>query len=350
MQNNQNNYFNGTYYQPPNSNQYQTNYVNQDLTRLKRKNEIKELITSGFVIGTMIVVYLLVQSFAVILLEPLGLEEIYNSSSLFQNCFSIIFVHLLSVTMPFGLIALILKKQYVTPVIPAKKVGLKKSLLWIAAGMFCCTLANYITSVVITIFNSFGYELTQGESLDVDSPLACLALVFSTAIVPAVCEEFAMRCCTLGALRKYGKGFAVFAVSVVFGLLHGNIIQFVFAFFVGLVLGYVTVRTDNVVIAMCIHGLNNGISVFNNILEYAFNDTVSKNITALIYYGWAIIGIICLVVLAVKNELLIPKQDRTPKQPHSLSFITKLLCLLPGFFIPFVLLIYMSVLTITPRS
>lgn len=68
-----------------------------------------------------------------------------------------------------------------------------------------------------------------------------IALI-GTAIVPAICEEFAMRCCCVQLLRKYGNGFAVLSISIVFGLLHGNVIQFVFAFLVGLILGYITVK------------------------------------------------------------------------------------------------------------
>jgi hypothetical protein len=213
-----------------------------------------------------------------------------------------------------------------------------------------CLIANYVTSFVTAIFNAFGYELTQSESLGIDSPLACIALVFSTAIVPAVCEEFAMRCCTLGALRKYGKGFSVFAVSVVFGLLHGNVIQFVFAFLVGLVLGYVTVRTDNVIIAMFIHGFNNGLSVLRSILEYTISDDFATKVITAIFLMWLILSILSLIYLTVKKELLPPKTQKAPKEPYALSFGTKLLCLLPGFFVPFVLLIYLTSTSIVPVS
>jgi membrane protease YdiL (CAAX protease family) len=211
-------------------------------------------------------------------------------------------------------------------------------------------IANYVTSFIVALFKVFGYELTQSSSLDVDSPLTCIALIFSTAIVPAVCEEFAMRCCTLGALRKYGKGFSVFAVSIVFGLLHGNVIQFVFAFLVGLILAYITVRTDNVIIAMFVHGFNNGMSVLQDILGYAINENFAQNVASVVFVLWEILGILALIYLLVKKELLPPKTPKAPKDPYALSFGTKLLCLLPGFFVPFVLLIYLSATTIVSTS
>lgn len=345
--NQQNTNFNGSYYQPPTGQPYQTEFKNR-AAYLKRKKDINELIAAGFIIGGVIVIYLIMQVIAVSVLSAMGLNDVYNNSSLFQNCFNIVAVHLLALTFPFGIMALILKKNFSGPVIPCEKIGFLKGFMWVSAGMGCCLLANIITSYVIALFNAFGYELTQNEMLDIDSPLACIALVFSTAVVPGVCEEFAMRCCTLGVLKKYGKGFAVFAVSIVFGLIHCNIIQFVFAFLVGLALGYITVKTNNVVPAMLIHGFNNGLSVIKDISEYLINEKFAENAVTVIYIMWIVLAVIGFVYLIIKKELLPAKKEKKAREPYALSFGTKLLCLLPGFFIPFLILIYMSVTTIKP--
>lgn len=342
--------FNGSYYQPPAGQPYQTETDKYGTAYLKRKKEINELIGTGFIIGAVIVIFLIIQVIAVTLLSVMGLYDVYSSSSLFQNCFNIVGLHLLALTIPFGIMALILKKRFTGPVIPCEKIGFLKGFMWVSVGMGCCLLANIVTSYVIALFKVFGYELTQNEMLSVDSPLACIALVFSTAIVPGVCEEFALRCCTLGVLKKYGKGFAVFAVSIVFGLIHGNIIQFVFAFLVGLVLGYITVKTNNVVPAMFVHGFNNGLSVVNDIFEYSISGDFAESAITVIYIVWVVLAIIGLIYLILKKELLPLKKEKEPRQPYALSFGTKLLCLLPGLFIPFMILIYLSVKTIVPIS
>lgn len=352
--NNQNYYnqqkpnFSGSYYQPPVGQPYQPVFNAQSAAYLRRKRDINELISAGFIIGAVIVIYLIMQIIAVTVLSVMGLNDIYSSSSLFQNCFNIVAVHLFSLTIPFGIMALILKKRFTGPIIPSEKIGFVKGFMWVSVGMGCCLLANIVTNYVIALFKVFGYELTQSELLNVDSPIACIALVFSTAIVPGVCEEFAMRCCTLGVLKKYGKGFAVFAVSVVFGLIHGNIIQFIFAFLVGLALGYITVKTNNIVPAMFVHGLNNGLSVISDIFEYAISKDFADNAITVIYIAWIVLSVIGLIYLIFKKELLPAKKGKKPGEPYALSFGTKLLCLLPGFFVPFLILIYMSVKTIVP--
>jgi hypothetical protein len=213
--------------------------------------------------------------------------------------------------------------------------------------MLCCVAANFITNGVIELFKLFGYKLTQPEYNDPSSIIECIALVFSTAIAPAVCEEFAMRCCTMGALRKYGKGFAVFAVSIVFGLIHQNVIQFVFAFLLGLVFGYITVVTDSVIPAMFIHGLNNGISVVYDILKYASGKNIAEFVVPFFYLVWAALGVYGMIYLIVKKELRI-KSPKKIKEPYALAFWEKLLCLLPGFVLPIGILIYSTTQTIVP--
>lgn len=357
MQNNQNNPNNQSnfyqnnyqYYQPPVFTPPNAEYLQKmAYYKSKRKKEINSLILTGIAIGVTIIVQLLMQVIASGSIMALGLYDVYLSSSLFQNCFNVIAVHILSLALPFGIMAMILKKNFNgEPVVPTEKIGFLKGTMWVGFGLLCCVGANYITNFVILIAKQMGYELTQSELAKPDSIIACVALVVSTAVIPGIIEEFALRCCTLGVLKKYGKGFAVFAVSIVFGLIHGNIIQFIFAFLVGLILGYITIRTNNVIPAMIVHGLNNGVSVINDIVTYVSNEKTAENVAVGVYIAFMVLGAIGLIYLLVKKELLPQKAAPKPKEPYALSFGTKLLCLLPGFFIPFLILIYMTSKTIT---
>lgn len=57
-----------------------------------------------------------------------------------------------------------------------------------------------------------------------------------------VAEELVYRDFVLRSLERYGKMFAILISSVMFGAMHANLAQGVFAFFVGLVLAYVAVE------------------------------------------------------------------------------------------------------------
>lgn len=322
--------------------QYQQFMQSQMRENMLKRRERNELIRDGAVIGGTILAYLVIEVIVVSMINILGLKSVYDNSPTFQNFFNVIAVHFFSMTIPFSIMAIILKKRFTGPLVPTKKIGAASMCAWVAFGMGGCMAANIITNFIINLFDTAGYKLTQPELTKPDSIIALISVVISTSVIPGIIEEYAMRCCTLGALKKYGKGFAVFAVSIVFGLIHANLIQFIFAFLVGLVLGYITVVTDNVIPAMLIHAFNNGISVVEDFITYFSGSSAASKAEPYIIGAWFVVSIIGLVYLIVKRKLLPKKNNKATTPPSRLSFGAKLACLVPGFLIPFMILIVIT--------
>lgn len=339
MQNNFNpQQFGGAYYIPPiNTNNEHNNH---------RKNEARELITTGLVLGGALFFFLINQVIAVGILQLTDYYTLFQNNVVFQHAFNILAVHFLSLLLPFGIACLILRKRYIAPVIPTQKVKKSTMVYWVFLGLGICFSGNFVVSFLVQIMNKIGYDLDLPNLLEPKSTVEYLIMIFSTAIVPAIFEELAMRCFSLGALRKYGNGFAVFAVSIIFGLVHGNVIQFVFAFIVGLVLGYITIKTNNITIAIFIHMLNNGISVFQTIMKSETNEKITATATSILVVIIFALACISLVML-IKNKELLPKKNEIKASKSSLNFGEKFVCLIPGLIIPFISLIAISATTIT---
>lgn len=303
--------------------------------QVKAKQERKEIRKLGSIMGVALTVYIAFQFLSVSLLEMLDLMDIYENSVLFQDSFTIIAVELVALCIPFGIMALVNRKKYVTPIVPSKKIKMSSLLLWVGFGMLCCIGADYIVGILNVISESTGFSLEQPEMLDPDSWFACALSVLATAVIPPICEEFAMRCCGVGLLRKYGKGFAVTAVAMIFGLVHGNIIQFVFASLIGIILGYVTVKTDSILPAIFIHAFNNGMSVFVDVVNFALGKDVDENVTAVLFIFWLVLGAVCTIILLMKKEF--KKDVQPPREPFSNSIGQKLSAFFisPGMIVPF---------------
>jgi len=84
--------------------------------------------------------------------------------------------------------------------------------------------------------------------------------VLMVCLLPAIFEELFFRGIVMQSLRPYGDGFAILVSSVLFALLHGNLVQIPNALLCGLVLGYFAIRSGNVVTAMIMHFVYNFIS------------------------------------------------------------------------------------------
>lgn len=84
---------------------------------------------------------------------------------------------------------------------------------------------------------------------------------FSLFVLTCVCapifEEWIFRKEIISRTRKYGEKTAIVVSALCFGLFHGNIRQFVYAFGLGLILGYIYVRTSKLWYTMLMHALVN---------------------------------------------------------------------------------------------
>lgn len=189
-------------------------------------------------------------------------------------------------------------------------------LPFILFGMGFCSFANIAMSYASQYFRGFGveYEVDFGEN---PSGIFGFLLTFiATAIVPALVEEFACRGIVLGLLKKYGSGFAIITSSLIFGIMHGNFEQIPFALMVGLILGYVYVKTNSLWPGIVIHGINNAISVIFNYLGDLIGSD-AQNILYIAYLSFSMLMIIVGVWLFAKNtddDYELQKSDDTIAQ------------------------------------
>ncbi|WP_161522246.1 CPBP family intramembrane glutamic endopeptidase [Bifidobacterium xylocopae] len=93
---------------------------------------------------------------------------------------------------------------------------------------------------LIRTVGRLGETVGEGGDMSLLWPTsAALPMLLYSCLWGPVVEETVFRGAVLGALKRYGRGFAIVTTSFLFALLHGNLSQSVFAFGLGLVLGFV---------------------------------------------------------------------------------------------------------------
>lgn len=180
-------------------------------------------------------------------------------------------------------------------------------------AMAVCMLANVAAELVSENFAIFGLENTLNMENSATSLFNNILYVISTAIVPAFAEEFAFRGVVLGSLRKYGDSLAIIASAVMFGAMHGNIIQIPFAFILGLLFGFVTCKTNSIVPAICIHFINNFYSVIFDIFQT--NKVFSEDVFYIVYLSvvlfFCISGCLSLIYMMKKDKNFFKISDKS---------------------------------------
>lgn len=143
-------------------------------------------------------------------------------------------------------------------------------------GSFFCLLAfvvsaqllvQVLTPVLEWLLNKIGLSAMAAlEMATIDSNSVSMFLY--VAFLGPFAEEVLFRGLVLRTLRPYGKGVAIVASALLFGLYHGNIVQIPYAFLVGLVLAYTTLEYS-IFWAVVLH-------VFNNFVLADLMDRIGK--------------------------------------------------------------------------
>lgn len=148
------------------------------------------------------------------------------------------------------------------------KVNFTVILLSFGLGILCFFINIAVSSLFNGILTFTGYRFgSSGGSADYSTANFFLDL-FLVAVLPGFCEEFLHRGIVLQGIKHFGFKKAIVISSLLFGLLHFNIQQAMYAFVIGLILGFVSVVAKNIWPAIIIHFTNNAISTY---IDYASN-------------------------------------------------------------------------------
>lgn len=137
--------------------------------------------------------------------------------------------------------------------------------------------------------------------------------ILSTAIVPAFCEEYLFRGAILTNLLPFGKSTAIFASAFLFGFMHQNPVQMLYTMLMGIVIGYIYVKTKSIWVCIILHGVNNFITVLE---EYLPKLTNIEWIALLIDLVIMICGAVALLLVLLKKN-----KTRTPEAEGSFGRI-----------------------------
>lgn len=276
----------------------------------------RQLKNDSNTVGFILILYFIVMfavSFATILIPTIASilnGDITSSTAemafLEDTTFIMVESGLVSLISFFGvaIIYSIIAKMNLGETYPTQKLGFRLTLLLVLFGLSIAMIANYASNMTIGVFDMFGIDANIDIEYPCDSALEVFLFYVTVAVLPALVEEFAFRGVILKIMRKHSDSMAVMVSGVMFGLMHGNFTQIPFALVVGLVLAFITVKTNSLIPAIIIHFLNNGLSVTFTLL-YS-NTTLSEAeiniINVIVMLAISIAGIISFTVLSTKHK------------------------------------------------
>lgn len=160
---------------------------------------------------------------------------------------------------------------------------------------FVCVAAMYLSNMVGVVINLLIGAMTGTEVanpiVDIILNSNLLITVLYASILGPIAEELIFRKILLDKLRRFGDVPAILLTSIAFGLYHMNLSQFFYATTVGLILAYLTLRTNTIKYAILIHMMLNFIGSGLSVLLISSNNIVSMALLSLWIYASIFIGI-----------------------------------------------------------
>lgn len=131
------------------------------------------------------------------------------------------------------------------------------SPVWWLRCLLCAFFLMDAGSLIGTGVNALlqkiaGFQVTAGIT-DAIAQSSIFQIVLFAVILAPVAEELIFRKLVIDRLIVFGDRAAILISALLFGAMHGNLTQFFYAFFVGLLFGYVYIRTGRLRYTIGLH-------------------------------------------------------------------------------------------------
>lgn len=160
---------------------------------------------------------------------------------------TLILTHIIMFIIP-AILYIVITKQSFKKVLRLNKIGFKEILIALAIGFIAqpvMAFFSYIASFFFT--NDVSGMLTNLNS----TPLWLMILMIG--VTPAISEEITMRGIVLSGYDFKNKHVAALMSGLMFGILHMNMHQFMYAFAMGAIFGYMVRAANSIYVAMIAH-------------------------------------------------------------------------------------------------
>ena len=136
--------------------------------------------------------------------------------------------------------------------------------LLIIIGLLLMYGVNYIAGELMTYLPGYDAMLEMYQAMF--AGINPIALLIGGALIGPVCEEIIFRGVILeGLAKKYNPTKALIFSALIFGIIHLQPLQVIGAFFAGLILGWIYLKTESLWVVVVLH-------IIHNFVAFTFAD------------------------------------------------------------------------------
>ncbi len=224
-----------------------------ELTKLKADRKFFSKI--GLIMFFASIIFNVIQIIASLIASNIpGISDNYNLTFIVQMVPTYV--------IGYPIIFLIMRK------LPRQLTTEKKSMrpLHILIAFLICYaftyVCNYIGTIITTVIGTLKQSEVDNVILDLTSQINPFVNLLIIVIAAPIMEELLFRKFLIDRTAHYGEGVSILLSGLMFGLFHGNLAQFMYAFVLGACFGFIYIKTRNIIYPIILHMITNFLGGF----------------------------------------------------------------------------------------
>lgn len=219
------------------------------------------------------------------------------------------------------------------------KMGLFNFIIAIGITLALMWIGNLIGLGFIELISVFIKSKISNPIADlIDNSNIWINIIIISIIAPIV-EEFIFRKLLIDRTIIYGEFLSILLSALLFGLFHGNLNQFFYAFLIGGFFAYIYIKTGKIIYTIILHMITNfsgsvlGLfigEILTNMSKGVATstfDSVIAVIYMLMFFALILIGIIFLI----KDRKKFTFKKKEIEKPYSTAFLNLGMILFIGY-------------------
>ena len=183
---------------------------------------------------------------------------------------------------------------------------------FILLGTISCIGTGMISSIIYltysTIIKNYGIIIPEPDfSFPTESTYLILFLMYACVIGP-ILEEIIFRGFILKSMQKYGNLTAIIVSSILFSMFHLNLVQFVNPVIMGILFGFIAIKSKSIVPSIIAHIFNNSITFIALRISLVKMESV-QSIFTITYMFVGISALILFIKIYRKDFIETIKED-----------------------------------------
>ncbi|MBQ5316855.1 MAG: CPBP family intramembrane metalloprotease [Oscillospiraceae bacterium] len=290
------------------------------------KRAIKKNLSGTFIMALIHGVgsFILAQIFFLMLMAS-GYEVQYNE----ENTLIVDWLYSLAGSMPSIIFCIVLflvnksiLRQPLSGYLRTDKINGSFMVGTIGVVMFSYAVAIIMQLLAITGFAAIDLSPIAEEYMTAptnDAPYLAEEVLTSIILAP-IAEELMFRGVIMGRLSKVSRRMAIFVSAAFFGMMHGNLLQAILGFIVGIVFAYADLKAESLIPSIIGHMFINTAASSSSFIERFAGKDASDTAWTVTILMFAILGLITFLVVLFGRKISFPEYNEYHKKRVPIMF------------------------------